>query len=163
MEERKITTSGYLITAALQMISILCAVSVFIMEKQDVGTIYYLLIAFTFFSFILSIYFGAKGMASNSLKESGNKKKINPFFNNQAIFSLIGLILFLFSIYVGIKKSRSANNIDFVSENQKTNDIEDYSKDIEKAKLDISYLTNKINLLNQELAELKINNVQEDK
>jgi hypothetical protein len=151
MEDRKVIISGHLITAALQMLAILSAVTVFIMDKRDVGFVYYICIGLSFLSFILSIYYGAKGIGSNyEISKS--------LFNKQAIFSFLGLIIFSISVYIGIKIYNPTKNLDFIKENRLTNKFDAYNSDLKKAQENILRLTKKVFLLDEELDQLKRKN-----
>lgn len=146
MNDRKITISGHIITAALQMLAILSAVAVFIMDKRDVGLIYYICISLSFLSFIMSIHFGAKGIGSDRNKS---------FFNRQAIFSFLGLILFLISTYIGIKVYNPPINPRFVIENKSITTFDYYKSDLRKAHQEILQLRKKLHLLNKEVILLQ--------
>jgi hypothetical protein len=146
MNDRKITISGHIITAALQMLAILSAVAVFIMDKRDVGFFYYICISLSFLSFILSIQFGAIGIGSDCDKSS---------FNKQAIFSFLGLIFFFISTYIGIKVYNPPINPRFVIENKSNKIFNYYKSDQKKTQLEILQLRKKLLLLNNEVILLQ--------
>lgn len=158
MEDRNITISGHLITAALQMLSILCAAAVFIMDKRAVGALFYIITGLSFFSFIFSIYFGAKGIGNNKQNDSElSTTAINPFFNRQAITSIIGILFFSLSVFIGVKRS------DYTKTSEKEPNQRNYNsfkssnsepKDIEQAEESIRKLSLQLNALKKEMAEI---------
>ena len=159
MEDRNITISGHLITAALQMLSILSAAAVFIMDKREVGALFYLITCLSFFSFIFSIYFGAKGIGNNNQydKESINKRS-NPLFNKQAITSIVGILFFSLSIFIGVKRSnytKTSETVHDQSINHSFKSRNTKSKDNQQAEESIRKLSLKVNSLMKQMAEIK--------
>lgn len=94
--------SSSLMNASLTMLTILAALFVFIIEKRETTILYYILSSLSFIAFVVSIYFGGKGI--NKARENlyfGNysSKKTKPCYNYQAIFCLLGITLALTSIF----------------------------------------------------------------
>lgn len=95
MEENTNTTiSTQIITAALTMITVIGAFAVFVIDKRQIGTLYYLIVGIAFISFVVSIFLGGKGLSGK-----GKDKKRNPYFNWQAITALIGVAFFCISVF----------------------------------------------------------------
>jgi len=109
-----ITLSSQLIAAALAMITIIGAFVAFVMDKKVVGTLYYIFVGCSFLSFIISIYFGGKGI--NQAREDGftanwNLANTKDQFNKQGIFSFLGIILFIISLFIGETKETNYQKI----------------------------------------------------
>jgi hypothetical protein len=99
MRENSTTISTQLIQAALTMITVMSAVTVYIMENRIVHLGYYIVLFTSFFCFVLSIFFGGKGLTQLEKKRT----KCN-WFNLQAITSFIGIFMFCFSVFMGKSK-----------------------------------------------------------
>jgi hypothetical protein len=99
-----ITLSSQLITAALAMIAVIGAFSTYILDKREVGIFFYTTAIVSGISFVASIFFGGKGI---------NKARKNGFngnwdiaitkvdFNRQALCSIVGLLFFVTSLFLG--------------------------------------------------------------
>lgn len=93
------TISTLLITAALTMITVIGAFAVFIIDKREIGLLFYIVIGLAFFCFVVSIFLGGQGLSGK-----GADKSPNPFFDWQAKMALMGVILFCISIFLGKEK-----------------------------------------------------------
>lgn len=96
-----VTLSSQLINASLSMLAIIGAMFIFIIDKRETSIGFYILIFISFFSFILSIILGGKGIDMVRKKSFKNKlglKYSKKFFNNQAFLCLIGIIAALISL-----------------------------------------------------------------
>jgi len=97
--------SASLASASLTMITVVGAFTVYIVDKRDVGFLFYLLVGASFLSFISSIYMGSKGMLYGyKSAKILQVKSPNPFYNWQAITTLFGLVFFSISIFLGREK-----------------------------------------------------------
>ena len=70
-----VTLSTQLISASLTMIAVLGAFATFIIDKREVGFLFYVLIGISFLSFIASIFIGGKGI--DKARKSGFDGKWN--------------------------------------------------------------------------------------
>lgn len=137
-ENKNTTISTQIISASLTMITVIGAFAVFIIEKREIGFVYYLTTGLAFFCFVLSIFFGGRGLSGKRAE-----KTPNPNFNRQAVTSLIGVILFCISVFLGKEKP------DFIEKKvyeQEKTIIELKTKDESRAK--------EIQLLNDEISNL---------
>lgn len=143
-----ITLSTQLISASLSMIALVGVLFVFILDKKEVGYIFYIFISLSFFSFILSIILGGKGI--NIVRKEGfdgnwslscSKKK----FNYQAVFCLLGIIFCIISIF---KTNDKPNNL--LIELRETKNLIKEGIDSERS-LQIKYDT-----LKKEIEEIKV-------
>lgn len=113
------TISVQLMQAALTMISVMSAVTVYILENQNVKFYYYIILLISFMFFVLSIFFGGKGLTNlEKGRTSGN------WFNRQAITAFLEIVLFCTSMFLG---KRKADTIEM-----KLNKIENDYKNIQK-------------------------------
>lgn len=149
-----ITLSTQIITASLTMIAVIGAFAVFIIDKREIGLSYYLIMGGAFISFILSIFIGGKGI--NEARKNGYKgtwtiDETKDLFNRQAIFALIGVILFGISVFVGKEKP---DLLKAKIENQERTIIELKNKDEFKEK-EILKLTDNVNRLINQINEIK--------
>ncbi len=102
-----ITLSTQLISAALSMLTIIGAIVFFVLDKKQVNWVFFFVISIGFFSFIVSIYNGAKGI--DKARKDGfngvwNLSNTKRFFNKQAIFCFIGIAASVGSILMGKDK-----------------------------------------------------------
>ena len=98
-----ITLSTQLITASLTMIILIGTFSTFIVDKRDVGLFYYLLTFTAFILFILSLFYGGKGINQARRNGFNGRWQINDtkkYFNKQSSTALFGIIIFIISIFV---------------------------------------------------------------
>jgi hypothetical protein len=103
-----VTLSGQIITASLAMIAVVGTFAAFVIDKREVGPIYYLVTGVAFFSFVTSIFWGGKGI-DKARKEghagiweiTSTKKE----FDNQSKFALLGILFFSCSVFLGREKS----------------------------------------------------------
>lgn len=102
-----VTLSGQLISAALSMLAIVGAIVFFMLDKRIVPWYFYLTIGFGFLAFIVSIFNGAKGIdkvRKDGFQDNWNLSNTKSYFNNQAIFCLIGIIASVSSVFIGESK-----------------------------------------------------------
>lgn len=97
--DKNSTISTQIISASLTMITVIGAFAVFIIEKREIGTWYYITAGLAFLSFVISIFLGGRGLSGK-----GADKSPNPNFNWQAITALTGTILFCGSVFLGKEK-----------------------------------------------------------
>ena len=103
-----ITLSTQIITASLSMIAIIGAFITFVLNKKEVGSYYFACIGISFFFFVLSIFFGGKGI--DKARKKGYEgiwdiEQTKNIFNYQAIAALLGIIFFLVSVLLSVKQS----------------------------------------------------------
>lgn len=99
--------SSYVMTASLAVIAAQAALATFVLDKRDHLTGFYLCMIVGLISSVVSIVFGGKGIAaiaSGGFKGTWSLKPNGDPFNWQAIFCLIGMILFLVSVSCGQPK-----------------------------------------------------------
>lgn len=155
-----VTLSSQIISASLAMIAVIGAFATFVLDKREVGNFYYALIFGAFLCFVLSIYFGGKGInraridGFEGLWEISVTKK---FFNLQATILLVGVILFIISTFTGTEKE---TNQKFNSELSKINELQ--RKDSLNT-IEIFKLKEEISKLEMEIKEIKNNEVELDK
>jgi hypothetical protein len=97
-----VALSGQLITAGLTMLTVAGAVWTFILDKRNAGPLFYIVALLSAVSFIGSIMQGGWGItrardAGFRGKWSTEEGKSN--FNNQAILCVLGLLLFVLSLF----------------------------------------------------------------
>lgn len=93
-----ITLSTQLMAAALAILAILGAFTTYALKERVVPSFFMILAIVAFLLFIVSIYFGGKGISkSNRDGFEGNWsiEKRKSYFNKQAIFCFLGLFLFV--------------------------------------------------------------------
>jgi hypothetical protein len=154
-EKTNTTISTQVITASLTMITVIGAFVVFIIDKRQVGTWYYLIAGLAFLCFVISIFLGGKGLSGK-----GKDKKPNPYFNWQAIMAVVGVVLFCISVFLGKEKpdtidkkfiEQDRNIIDLkVRDTVKMKEIQQLNKDIDDLKkrvdkLEKTDLNNRLN------------------
>ena len=103
-----VTLSGQLITAALAMIAVIGTFATFIIDKRNVGFGYYLVSGGAFLSFVVSIYFGGKGIdkaRKDGFTGNWNLDNTRAFFNNQSFTAFLGIALFAISVFLGKEKA----------------------------------------------------------
>lgn len=103
-----VTLSTQLISASLTMIAVLGAFATFIIDKREVGLLFYVLIGISFLTFAASILLGGKGI--DKARKSGftgqwNLDDTKTCFNWQALLCGFGLLFFILSIFIGKEKS----------------------------------------------------------
>ena len=99
--------SNQLITTALALIAVVGAASTYIMDKRDVDTLFYLLLALAFALQVLSIYFGGRGINTARSKGSDGdwgKELTKDWYNRQATSTLVGAIVLCALFFVGKDK-----------------------------------------------------------
>lgn len=143
-ENKGTTISTQIISASLTMITVIGAFAVFIIEKREIGPLYYWTSGLAFMSFVVSIFLGGKGISGK-----GENKTPNPFYNWQAITALFGIILFCVSVFLGKEKPDELESI--INEQGKTI-IELKTKDEFRA-VEIQRLTDDIKQLKEQIKE----------
>jgi hypothetical protein len=150
-----VTLSTQLISASLTMIAVLGAFATFIIDKREVGFLFYVLIGISFLSFIASIFIGGKGI--DKARKSGFDGKWNlddtkQPFNWQALLCGMGLLFFILSIFIG--KEKSDTQLDRISKTEK--DIYAIQLIDSLLQVEAKQLKEEIKLLNGQLEELKV-------
>lgn len=137
-EDKSTTISTQIISASLTMITVIGAFAVFIIEKREIGFLYYTIAGLAFLFFVVSIFLGGKGLSGK-----GVDKKPNPYFNWQAITALLGIILFCISVFLGKEKPDELEIR-----------ISEQEKEIIELKIKNDYGEKEIQRLNDRLQEL---------
>ena len=145
-ENKGTTISTTIISASLTMITVVGAFAVFIIEKREIGTWYYLASGLAFVSFVTSIFLGGKGISGK-----GENKTPNPYYNWQAITALFGIILFCISVFLGKEKP---DELDSRIKEQEKTIIELKTRDEFRA-IEIQRLTDDIKQLKEQMKECK--------
>ena len=99
--------SNQLITTALALIAVIGASATYIMDKRDVGRLFYVLLGLAFGFQVLSIYFGGQGIDTARGKGSdGDWGKAHPrdWYNRQAMATLAGAIVLCVLFFLGKEK-----------------------------------------------------------
>lgn len=148
-----INLSGQLINASLSMLAIIGALFIFIIDKRDTSTLFYVLMAISFISFIVSIFLGGKGI--NIIREKSFKGKLKlkysrKFFNLQAIFCIIGILTCIASFIFTSKNEEDLNQI-----KELNNNLENIIDSNSEQKNKIKSLENKIKLIEEKLDSIK--------
>jgi hypothetical protein len=150
-----VTLSTQLISASLTMIAVLGAFATFIIDKREVGLLFYVLIGISFLAFIKSIFWGAKGI--DKARKSGFDGKWNlddtkKSFNWQALSCVMGLLFFILSIFIG--KEKSDTQLDRLLKTE--NDICAIQLIDSLRQLEVKQLKEEIKLLNRQLEDIKV-------
>lgn len=150
-----VTLSTQLISASLTMIAVLGAFATFIIDKREVGLLFYALIGISFLTFILSIFLGGKGI--DKARKSGFDGKWNlddtkESFNWQALLCGMGLLFFILSIFIG--KEKSDTQLDRLSKTEK--DIYAIQLIDSLRQVEVKQLKEEIKLINGQLEEMKV-------
>lgn len=128
--------SNQLSTAALAMLAIMGGVHTYIIENRIIDTAYYFAMGLSFLIFIVSIFCGGKGI--NQAREDGflgkwNLTNTRKFFNMQAAFCFIGILLFISGLLLTESKTNPIydefKNISGLLEDLHNHNIE-YDKEI---------------------------------
>lgn len=115
-----VTLSSNLISACLSMIAIIGAIFLFVIEKREVGWLFYLLISLSFIMFILSIIFGGKGIDIARKKAYQDLLDLDfskSKFNLQAIFCILGIFFCILSFVFTSEKVEKNEEIISLNEN----------------------------------------------
>lgn len=144
--------STQLITASLTMITVVSVFAVFIIDKREVGVLYYIITGISFFSFVLSIIYGGIGLSSENAESQYNK-----YFNYQTRTALLGIVLFCLSVFLGNDKENETeqalkNQEKTIIELQlndelKTTEIEDLKIVIERLSKQLESTNNRLDTL----------------
>jgi hypothetical protein len=102
--EMAVTLSTSLMSASLAIIAIEIGFATFILDKRIIGLWFYVFLCLSFLLFVLSIFFGGKGV--DIARKSGHKGNWNlesgkKQFNLQSWSSLAGLFFFFLIIFQG--------------------------------------------------------------
>ncbi|MCH7401694.1 hypothetical protein ACFOUP_14695 [Belliella kenyensis] len=146
--------STQLITASLTMITVVSVFAVFIIDKREVGILYYIITGFSFFSFVLSIICGGIGLSSENAESQYNK-----YFNYQTRTALLGIVLFCTSIFLGNDKENATeqtlkNQEKTIIELQLKDGLQ--SKEIDDLKSNIERLSKQLESTNSRLDTLTL-------
>lgn len=144
-----VNLSGQLINASLSMLAIIGALFIFIIDKRETSTFFYVLMVVSFLSFIASIFLGGKGI--NKIREKSFKDKLDlkcskDFFNYQAILCIIGILTCLLSFVFTKKSDADLNQIKVLNGN-----LEKIIESNSSQKSEIKTLENKIEFIEQKL------------
>lgn len=115
-----VTLSGNLISACLSMIAIIGATFLFVIEKREVGWLFYWLISLSFLMFILSIIYGGKGIDIARKKAYEGLLNLDfskSKFNLQAIFCILGIFFCILSYVFTSEKVEKNEEIKNLNEN----------------------------------------------
>lgn len=148
--------STQLITASLTMITVVSVFAVFVIDKREVGILYYVITGFSFFSFVLSIICGGIGLSSENAESHYNK-----YFNYQTRTALLGIVLFCLSIFLGNDKENATeqtlkNQEKTIIELQLKDGLQ--SKEIDDLKSNIERLSKQLQSTNSRLDTLTLLN-----
>lgn len=150
-----VTLSSNLISACLSMIAIIGAIFLFVIEKREVGWLFYLSITLSFLAFIFSIILGGKGIDIARKKAYQDILDLDcskPKFNLQAIFCILGIFFCILSYVFTSEKIEKNEEIKKLNENilkiiqHKESEKDETQMILEKVK----ELENKINKLEVE-------------
>lgn len=150
-----VTLSTQLISASLTMIAVLGAFATFIIDKREVGVLFYVLTGISFLTFIASIIFGGKGIDKARKSGFDGKWRLDDTkqpFNRQALLCGIGLVFFILSIFTG--KEKSNTHLDRLFKTEK--DIYAIRLIDSLRQIEVKKLTEEINILNGQMEELKV-------
>ncbi len=151
-----VTLSSNLISACLSMLAIIGAIFFFVVEKREVGWIFYFLISLSFFSFILSIVLGGKGIDIARKKAFQDLLDLDcskSKFNLQAILCILGIFFCILSY--AFTSEKIENNVELKKLNE--NILKIIHKN-ESKKNEMELLIEKIKVL-----EKKVNNLETKK
>ena len=115
-----VTLSGNLISACLSMIAIIGAIFLFVVEKREVGWLFYLSISLSFSMFIFSIILGGKGIDIVRKKAHQDLLDLDfskSKFNLQAIFCILGIFFCILSYVFTSEKVEKNEEIKTLNEN----------------------------------------------
>lgn len=151
-----VNLSGQLINASLSMLAIIGALFIFIIDKRETSILFYVLMAISFLSFVVSIFLGGKGI--NKIREKSFNDKLElkcskNFFNYQAFLCIIGILTCLSSFIFTKKSDADLNQIKVLNENLEKIIENNYSQ-----RNEIKLLENKIKTI-----ELKFDSIIETK
>jgi DNA-binding MarR family transcriptional regulator len=99
--------SSQLITTALALIAVVGAAATFIIEKKEVGPLFYCLLVLAFFLQVLSIYFGGRGVNKARVKGydgDWSKAHGSQWYNLQASSTLLGAFVLCALFFLGKDK-----------------------------------------------------------
>jgi hypothetical protein len=99
--------SSYVMTASLGVIAAQAALATFVLDKRDHLTGFYACMVLGLIASVVSIVLGGKGVAgiaSAGFKGTWTLKPKHDYFNLQALFCLLGMILLLLSLFSGTPK-----------------------------------------------------------
>lgn len=150
-----VTLSTQLISASLTMVAVLGAFSTFIIDKREVGLLFYALIGISFLTFIVSIFLGGKGIdkaRKNGYDGKWNLDDTKESFNWQALLCGMGLLFFILSIFIG--KEKPDTQLDRLSKTEK--DIYAIQLIDSLRQAEFKQLKEEIKLLNGQLEEMKV-------
>jgi hypothetical protein len=106
------TLSGQLVAAALAIIALGGGLTGYVLANRDVDSSFYVLAILTFVAFVLSIYFGGRGVSASSRSGYESKWDISASkssYNTQAVSCIAGLILlFATAFFTGTPKTSDA-------------------------------------------------------
>lgn len=157
--------SSQLISSALAMLALEGAFFTFIATQKQLNFCFYSLLTLSAFFFILSIFFGGKGI--NKLRgdifyEKVNKQSGSPWFNLQAIISLFALFLFGISFLFSLSLPQASSDIQATIENLQI-DVVDIKSKIEKITINEASNHNQIHQLQESLLRIETKIKQLDK
>lgn len=144
-----VNLSGQIINASLSMLAIIGALFIFIIDKRETSGFFYLFMILSFLSFVISIFFGGKGI--NKIREKSFNGKLElksskDFFNYQAILCLVGILTCLLSFIFTQKNNEDLNQIRVLNKN-----LEKIIKSNTVQKNEIKLLEYKIKFIEQKI------------
>ncbi|WP_339884657.1 hypothetical protein [Polaribacter vadi] len=117
-----VNLSGQLINASLSMLAIIGALFIFIIDKRETSSVFYILMSISFISFVISVFLGGKGI--NKVREESFQGILElnyskKFFNFQAFFCIVGILTCLGSFIFTNKSEEDLNQIKELNRNLK--------------------------------------------
>ena len=103
--------SSYVMTASLGVIAAQAAMATFVLDKREHLMWFYLWMIFGLLASVFSIVMGGKGVAavaSAGFKGSWTLKPVHDYFNYQAIFCLLGMLMLVCSLFSGTTKAENS-------------------------------------------------------
>jgi len=145
-----VTLSTQLISASLSMLAIVGALVVFMIDKRETNIGFIILFGLGFLSFLFSIIKGGKGI--DIVRKQGFQKNWNldyskSFFNAQAIFNIVGIILCLVG-FLFTKPKIDEQNEEFKKLNQNFKSLIEYKiaeqTDLDSLKIELYNLKTRL-------------------
>ncbi|WP_291120009.1 hypothetical protein [Empedobacter sp. UBA7248] len=118
-----VNLSSSLMNASLTMLTIIMALYVFIIEKREVNTFFYIFFFLGFLSFIISIFQSGKGIdkARKALFSNNfSRHKTRKHYNYQAISCFLGILFSLVSIFCTSEDNSEKKGLEKLNKNFET-------------------------------------------
>ena len=142
-----VTLSNQLVAAALAMIAVEGAFSVFVIGNRLVSNWFFLFALLTFAFFVASIFVGGKGTSascSSGFKGKWSLEAGTKRFNLQAIFCLVALSAFIFTLFLSNPK-----------ETQFQKDVRALKEDVQSTKDQLNNALSQIHALKSNIEKLR--------